>query len=87
MKTHPPFSNNDTRTKELQEIKPLVTQPCSGSSGSITAHLEGSFSLISVRETPLKMINMPSCKEEKAPACIILITMMSHLKNFFQEGK
>lgn len=58
---------------------------CSGSSSSITAHLEGSFFFISVRETPLMMISMPSCKEEKSPACIILITM-SHLKNFFQEN-
>lgn len=33
------------------------------------------------------MTNLPSCKEGKAPACIILITMMIHLKSGFQEGK
>lgn len=33
------------------------------------------------------MTNLPSCKEVKGPACIILINMMSHLKSFFHEGK
>lgn len=42
---------------------------------------------ISIREAPLKMINLPHCKEGKAPVCIILITKMSHLKTCFQEGK